>query len=150
MAKKKGYNEKSRANLAWNGKGFPPRGADPEFDKKRDATLKKNRDSGIAKAVNRTKLWQDTMNTVLAENPELGTELVKNLINIMETTESEKTKLETIKMLAEMTGVKAPAASVQEPDKDEEVKDVETSVDRLKELGISVTGVPGTKGDDDK
>ena len=119
---------------------FPKRGEDPEFDKKRDETLKKNRDAGIAKKVNRTKLWEDTMNKTLAEHPELGNELIHHLMDIMNKTESERTKLDCIKMLAEMTGIKAPAAAVQEDTLEDETKDVSEAVDALKELGVATIG----------
>ena len=128
------------------GKPFTPRGVDPEFDKKRDETLRKNREAGIAKKVNRTKLWQDTINKTLAEHPQLGTELINNLIGIMNKTESEKTKLDCIKMLAEMTGIKAPAAAVQEDEQEEKNQDVQSTADRLGELGVEISGIPGTEG----
>ena len=127
---------------------FKPRGEDPEFDKKRDATLKANRDAGIAKKVNRTKLWQDTMNKTLAENPELGSDLVNHLISIMNKTESERTKLDCIKMLAEMTGIKAPAAAVQEEEQEEGTRDVNDTTKRLSELGVTVSGLAGNGGEE--
>ena len=129
-------------------KPFPKRGEDPEFDKKRDATLKRNRELGLAKKVNRTKLWQDTINKTLAEHPTLGNDMVNNLIEIMNKTESERTKMDCIKMLAEMTGIKAPAAAVQEDEQEQESKNVKATTDRLGELGVEVSGLPGTDGEE--
>ena len=130
------------------GRPWPKRGEDPEFDKKRDAVLKDNRDRGVAKKVNRTKLWQETINKTLAEHPTLGTELVNNLIEIMNKTESEKTKLETIKMLAEMTGIKAPAAAVQEDVQEEVNRDVNETAKKLGDLGVVISDIPGTQGEE--
>ena len=137
-------------NKRWPNGRFPKRGEDPEFDKLRDAQAKKNRDEGVAVKVNRTKLWRDTMNKTLAENPELGTDLINRLIKIMNNTESERTQMECIKMLSEMTGIKAPAAAVQEEIQEEGTRDVNEAAKRLGELGVTVSGLDRTGGEDDQ
>ena len=126
---------------------FKKRGEDPEFDKKRDATLKKNRDEGKTRKINRTKLWAETANKYLAQNEEAGLDILNQLDDLLKKDIADRTRMDILKMKAEILGIKAPAAAVQEEERDTESKDVSDVARRLGEMGVEISGLADSGSD---
>jgi len=147
---KTGSGNRSKRVGEYNNRGtdFPKSGEDPEFDEKRRQQCIENSKIAAKKRKQMSKFkrkayWEDQVSQYLAkeENSNSGIDMLEEIDRIIQKTKSDNTKKELLKIKAGILGFNAPTLAVQEEVEVEEKKTAQDSIEKLKSMGIDVSGI---------
>lgn len=135
------------------GKPFPKKGVDPELDAKRDAAREAAYENGsrekgamankeMAK-YRRKSYWNDQVMKYLSKdgNENAGLDILNEIDRILQSTSSDNTRKELIKIKSQILGFSAPAISVEADEPEDKQEGVQASLDKLAALGFDTSSV---------